>query len=273
MSTALSIASSGYSTVVVGTDTDLLVTLVSLVNVDSEIYMLCSSNPKQMYDIQAIKSKIGHVSKYIMVLHALTGCDTVSALYRQGKTKAFKMLTEGKLCDHLNVFLSNDSTHAAVQHSGEKFLLDLYNASSYKSLDQYRFVAYNKQINRAPLTSTFELASLPPTSSAAKFHSYRAYLTVQEWQENYLSPAEWGWKVDAGGYVPIDNDRPIAPDSLLNLISCACKADGFKSSCGCRKIGVLCSPLCSKCSGQSCHNATPSDLSSLNEDECYVDKT
>ena len=48
----------------------------------------------------------------------------------------------------MKVFLSNDSTHAALQDGGEKFLLYLYNLSPYTSLNQYRFVAYHKQIKK-----------------------------------------------------------------------------------------------------------------------------
>jgi len=52
-------------------------------------------------------------------------------------------------------------------------------------------------------------------------------------------------------------DFPIAPDALLNMISLGCKADGCGVSCGCRKIGVHCSVLCTKCNGQTCKNAAP----------------
>ena len=30
--------------------------------------------------------------------------------------------------------------------------------------------------------------------------------------------------------VPVETDQPIAPDSLLNMVSCSCKADGCGSS-------------------------------------------
>ena len=64
-----------------------------------------------------------------------------------------------------------------------------------------------------------------------------------------------------------------APSYPIKLIPRACKVEACESSCGCRKIAVLWSPLCSKCSGLSCHNAVAIllDLSTLNEDEFYVD--
>ena len=90
------------------------------------------------------------------------------------------------------------------------------------------------------------------------------YLTVQEWMGRYLQSTDWGWKLE-DILNPIDSDRPIAPETLLNMISCGCKADGCGVSCGCMKTGVHCSTLCANCSGQTCNNVAPALL--LNEDD------
>ncbi|KAK3894759.1 hypothetical protein Pcinc_001483 [Petrolisthes cinctipes] len=71
-----------------------------------------------------------------------------------------------------------------------------------------------------------------------------------------LQPTDWGWKLE-DILTPVDTDRPIAPDTLLNMISCGCKADGCGLSCGCRKMGVHCSAVCTKCTGQTCNHAAP----------------
>ncbi|KAG1696477.1 Proprotein convertase subtilisin/kexin type 7 [Nymphon striatum] len=65
-----------------------------------------------------------------------------------------------------------------------------------------------------------QLASLPPTSAAAKKHSYRTYRTVQEWMGNTLPPIEWGWRSHDGTLAPVETDRPVAPESLLTMVSC-----------------------------------------------------
>ena len=51
--------------------------------------MLCRSNPTALYNIHEIQRAIGDTAKHLMFLHAMTGCDTVSSIYRQGKRKAF----------------------------------------------------------------------------------------------------------------------------------------------------------------------------------------
>ncbi|KAK3894781.1 hypothetical protein Pcinc_001503 [Petrolisthes cinctipes] len=148
VSTALSLTASGKPVVVVGTDTDLLVMLVTLATVNMDLYMLCCKNPTTLYRVHDIQASIGDTSKYLMVLHAITGCDTVSALYRQGKRKAFSLVHKNKEYDLLNIFINAESTHQQVQEAGESFLLKLYGASSCASLDEFRYIAYNKAVSK-----------------------------------------------------------------------------------------------------------------------------
>ena len=256
VSTALNSASASHPVAVVGKDTDLLVMLVALATEDLDLHMMCSVNPKEVYNINDIRAKVGHVSNYLMPLHAITGCDTVSALYNQGKRKAFNLMHSSNEHTSLKVFIDAESTHQQIHQAGEDFLLKLYGGSHCKSLDELRYKAYNKTISKTSLSSNFQLAALPPTSSAAKLHCYRAYFTVQEWLGKRLDPLAWGWKME-GTLTPVENERPVAPDRLLNLISCSCKANGCTATCGCKKLGVYCSTLCSKCEGETCNNAAP----------------
>lgn len=268
VSTARFLAESGKPVVVVGTDTDLLVMLVAQATTNMDLYMMCTTNPITVYRVHDIQKSIGSTCKYLMPLHAITGCDTVSALYRQGKRKAFNLVHKKKDYGLLDTFTNSASSHQQVQKAGEVFLLRLYGASSCESLDEFRYIAYKKAIRKTPLSSTFQLATLPPTTAAAKQHSFRTYLTVQEWMGRSLQPTAWGWKLNEI-LTPIETDRPIAPDTLLNMISCGCRADGCGVSCGCRKMGVPCSALCTNCSGQTCNNAAlmPSLLNDEGETE------
>jgi len=78
--------------IVVGTDTDLLVMLVARATTSMHMYMLCQSSPPILYDINEIQDGVGNTRRHLMALHAITGCDTVSAMYRQGKRKAFNIV-------------------------------------------------------------------------------------------------------------------------------------------------------------------------------------
>ncbi|KAG1715034.1 hypothetical protein GQR58_000608 [Nymphon striatum] len=262
VSTAIAVTESEeQSVVVVGTDTDLLVMLVARATTTTDLYMLCRGNPITVFNIHEIQHAIGDTRYHLMFLHAVTGCDTVSAIYRQGKRKAFNMVHIKREYDLLEMFTNNGSTHDEVKRAGETFVLKLYGASNYESLDKYRHIAYKRAIGRCSLSSSFQLASLPPTSAAAKQHSYRTYHTVQEWMGITLPPTEWGWRSHDGTLAPVETDRPVAPDSLLNMVSCGCKPDGCSNmTCSCNKLGLFCTSMCSKCSGQTCNNTTPSLL-------------
>jgi hypothetical protein len=132
--------------VVVGTDTDLLVMLVARATTTTDMYKLCRSNPVTVFHIHEIQHAIGDTINHLMFLHAVTGCDTVSAIYRQGKRKAFNMVHKKREYDLLETFINTRSTHDEVKRDGEAFLLKLYGASKLESLDEYRHIAYKRAI-------------------------------------------------------------------------------------------------------------------------------
>ena len=258
VSTALAVAETPKTVIVVGTDTGLLVMLVPLSAPNMDLYMLCSRNPFILHSINDIRTSIGDTREYMLVLHAIKGCDTVSALCRIGKRKPFNPLHNKREYGMMNLFLNSDSTHEEIQRAGESFLLKLYGASKCASL------CYKKAVTKTSLSSSSQLATLPPTSAAAKQHSFRTYFTVQEWIGRSLQSTDWRWKLE-DILTPIDSDPPIAPETFLNMISCGCKADGCGVSCGCRKTGVHSSTLCANCCGQTCNNVAPAPL--LNEND------
>ena len=239
VSTALALASSSKPVVVVSADTDIFVMLLTQVVLNMDLHMLCQKNPPMLYNIRDIQDNIGDTCTYLMVIHAISGCDIVSAVYRQGTHKAFNLVHKKHESDMLKIFSSPASTRDEIQKAGKTFLLKLYGAPNHcTSLDAYRYIEYKQAISRITLSSSFQLAALPPTSAAAKQHSYRTYLAVQEWTGNCLQPTESGWKLENNMLSPVERENPTAPDTLLNIISCGCKADGCGATCGCRKMGV-----------------------------------
>ena len=78
VSTALTLAQTERkSVIVVGTDTDLLVMLISQCSSDMDIHMLCHRNPLQFYTIVELRSAVGDMKQHLMFVHAISGCDTV----------------------------------------------------------------------------------------------------------------------------------------------------------------------------------------------------
>ena len=107
----------------------------------------------------------------------------------------------------------------------------------------------------------FDVKNLPPTTSAAKYHSYRVYYQVQVWLGNKtLQPTDWGWELINGHLFPRKMDNAPAPQSLLKIIKCGCKLHCENNQCTCRRNGLFCTELCDNCSFGNCNNVDNPDL-------------
>ena len=74
-----------------------------------------------------------------------------------------------------------------------------------------------------------------------------------------MDPKLWGWKLENPQYLmPIKNDREVAPENLLKVIRCNCKATSKSPCstkvCSCRKHGISCMQSCGGCHGETCEN-------------------
>ena len=100
--------------------------------------------------------------------------------------------------------------------------------------------------------------NLPPTSAAAKFHSCRVFLQINQWKNSdcNMMPESWGWPCTESGLIPILTDQPPAPEELLKIIRCNCSGDCSSAKCSCKKHSMKCSIACGQCCGTSCSNAS-----------------
>lgn len=75
------------------------------------------------------------------------------------------------------VFLNPNATPEQVTEAGESFLVSLYGGNSEsQNLNDLRF----QMFTRAAAKTNMNLARLPPTSDAARFHSLRTYHQVKK---------------------------------------------------------------------------------------------
>lgn len=153
----------------------------------------------------------------LFFLHAMTGYDTTSALYRQGKKKAFKLLLKHpdlKKC--VEVLNDPSSSECSITSAGEKFLLVLYGAPRTTScLNKHGYHCFMKAVAKCPIHTKLQLASLPPTSAATKEQSMRVYLQVQQWLGCDLPPTEWCWDLVNVQLHPNLTHKSPAQDTLF----------------------------------------------------------
>ena len=100
VSTALDFTTEKMSVYLIAADTDVLIMLLYFwINEMENILMLSDFAPKKekslkVYNIKEIAGKLNHaIVKYLLVIHAFTGCNTTSSIYEKGKNCALKLVT------------------------------------------------------------------------------------------------------------------------------------------------------------------------------------
>ena len=144
------------------------------------------------------------------------------------------------------------------------YCLAFYGGQRLATLDDREYRYYNRNIAIKSMGATFTLAAFPPTSAAARQHYWWTYLQVQQWLGRDLPPTEWGWRYHSNSLIPIATYLLAAPQKLVKVISCNCKAGCTSTLCGCRPAGMPCSAMCSNCMGIGYSN-TPQA-----EDDCVT---
>ena len=212
----------------------------------------------RVWDIKQVKSDLGSfICKHILFAHAISGSDTTLRLFGLGKETILKLKENTQLQQAALVFDNPNSNHDQVREAGEKALVAIYGGKKTDSLNQLRYKKYTEKVAKS-LTQV-DPKNLPPTSAAAKYHSYRVFLQVTEWKDIGcdISPESWGWMITESGFKPIATDNGPAPEELLKMIYCSCTSDCSSAQCSCRKHGLPCTPACGQCRGSGCQNALP----------------
>ena len=188
------------------------------------------------------------------------GCDTVSRVHSIGKGDEYfnKIMGNEEYLQYLAKFNEEDADQGDIADCGEKLLCLFYSGHVNQSLNNLRYTTFCKKGSTGKNAVTPE--SLPSTSNAALYHSYRAYHQVQIWKLRRLSPLKWGFKVQRDRLLPIPMDIAPAPLELLKIFRRGCMGVCNNSRCTCVKHGLKCTQVCGNCRGVSCENSEPINL-------------
>ena len=144
--------------------------------------------------------------------HAILGCDTTSRVFSIGKELALKHVrSDNHFITQAEVFLQENATLADISSAGEAALACLYTGAVGDTLDKLRLLRFHQKV--ATSTRFMQPENLPPTSSAAKYHSLRVYLQVEESRLGpYLHPESW---LESS---KLQCDMDVAPKALLKVV-------------------------------------------------------
>ena len=256
-----------FTTKVLAEDTYIFQLLICLLKPNSnDLYMVTEKkNAKNSclhinHIRKELVKKLGEeCAIHLPVIHAISGCDTTSKPYGVGKITV--MRKSKQICKEAGPFLSESATHQQIEEAGRKILCLIYeeNPTDY-DLDRIRLNKFEQSVIKS--MKAVLVQRLPPTNSAAKYHSFRVYYQVQAWlgNEHLHKATDWGWELIKGNLHPKTMDLPPAPKALMKVMKCSCKLHCENNICTCKKHGLYCTEFCNNCTSGNCKNIDDSDL-------------
>lgn len=201
------------------------------------IHNICNSLGRALCDI-------------IPAVHALTGCDSVSAMHGIGKKTVMKVLKEGGADTFKDLSLLGEcdveSQHSATE-SARKFVARLYDQKG-KEADCHGCL--NKLRVRLAGVKNTPLISLPPCEATFIQHVQRASWQAQMWQSSHTakpalpSPDGNGWeRADDGAVSPTFFTGPVAEEVLKSLVCVCTGRSACATICSCRANGLQCTEV------------------------------
>ncbi|KAK3754209.1 hypothetical protein QZH41_003313 [Actinostola sp. cb2023] len=150
--------------------------------------------------------------------HALTGCDSISALAGIGKKKAWNVLCRNHVHQEtLSMLGEEHELDENIAAKCESFVCDLYPSlkRTPETTDELRYLMFcqKRQTNE----------TLPPISDSVRQHIMRANYQTYVWRKSLdamqdLPPPEGhGWKIEDSTLKPMFMTKEPAPKSLLEL--------------------------------------------------------
>ena len=248
---AIQMAENTEQVVVMADDTDVLVLLLHHSKPNTNIFM---KTKKHLISINDCKQALGaEMCRLLPFVHAMSGCDTTSAMFGMGKVKHFKLLqASDTLKTSASTFGDLSASKDTIAAAGEQFVSSLYShVNEKRHLDELRYLF-------AISTKFVPVERMPPTSRACYFHSLRVHRQVSTWLQfkTVLDKHEYGFQTVNSIVTPVITDKCAAPENLLKEINCSCSTSSrLCTNCSCSKKRIPCSIHC-KCKG-FCSNPSP----------------
>ena len=267
---ALHIANSGSQTIIIKSpDTDVAVLAISVDHrIPARIILRTGTKLRARYiDLTAIAESLGReVCAALPGYHAFSGCDTTSAFVGRGNAIGLKRLKTDQSFRDTMIQLGRDMDITAdLIKAGESAICTLYGRKEHQlDINKVRLDMFGSH--------TTDPCKLPPCKNASEKHIQRANYQAGIWRRcldpdpQVPSPHHHGWEV-------IDNDINIqwidvslAPQSVLNCISCKCRSKCDSNRCSCRKNQLPCTGVCG-CHEGLCENGKDNPEAAQDDNE------
>ena len=262
-------------------------TLVVVQSPDTDVAMLCaytysSLHCNELWFRTGTKDKLRYIPMHQVArklgptlcsalpgFHALTGCDSTSALCGIGKKKAFEVVkTSESYQQDLAQLGANVELCMESKASCEKLVCAMYTSKDAgNTADDTRYWLFCQKQKRNE--------NLPPTSNSLQHHIQRANYQALVWKlslkavQNLPSPNGQGWNIISGALSPVLMTREPAPSALLALTSCRCQKSACNKDhlCQCKANNLVCTEACLCMASEWCENSHSTTVCDGDSDE------
>ena len=188
-----------------------------------------SGNKKRLLDISSLAKDLGEVKcSALLSLHALTGCDTTSALKGIGKQKPIKILEKNR---EFNVVLAKLGETWSMDQSDclslEHFMCCVYGFPRFTRIDKLRLHLFRRKFDNNDKINpgkTIDFGNMPPCFSSLYQHILRANFQTVIWKSAIQNFPELedallhGWETEDNILQPVWTDKDVLPKALIDIL-------------------------------------------------------
>ena len=238
--------------------------------------MISPQKGRDVIDTSATLDKHIDTVPYLLLTHAITGCDSVAAYSGISKNKALKILRQksmnsaiiSRLWTLLNFLWKQLVSFSRVTAKAAK--LQCHSLAKNLETENWKISNYSTQTG--------------VSSTNKRKTQFKIWLSSVDEKPPNLDSTDYGWTVHQASKSMIPTmTRPgvsMAPEKLLKLLKCSCKKEPLCKSarCGCNRAQLGCSEFCS-CFEQLCSNPNnvlideSEDDSNCEDDDSNCDDT
>ena len=251
-------------------DTDVIVLCVYFyrhIQGIQEFYFYTGTGEKRRFvPVHAICLALGPMLSGLMLpFHAITGCDSTSAVGKLGKVRPWQLLRENVTkYKQLSSFGTTLEVSSVTMACAEVFFCEAY-GSKLVNVNDVRHDMFCKRFTKTE--------ALPPTQDCLGMHLLRAnyqsliWKTALQLTPGNNDPVGHGWEKDGEAIKPRLMTNPCAPESLLVVVTCSCAKSECKGRCSCKNQGLSCIDACKCGGGEACKNPCKSSTTEDDKDE------
>ena len=200
-------------------------------------------------------------------LHALTGCDSTSAISKVGKVKPLKLVQESySEFKELESMGKKEMPEQETVDKAKLLVARMFDKTvQHGNLNDLRHKLFCKKQSRNE--------ALPPTDDSMEQHLKRANYQTLVWKAalkpcpKLPSPVGNGWHLKDGCFMPTLMKLDPAPKALMLVVTCSCTKSECHGRCGCSSEGLPCCEACSCGSEENCQNPAKQNLPDSDESD------